>query len=96
MRKFNYNHHAFRMNSRSTKTGMFSEWDKPHLFCNSNHKEVNNQMYDSTSMQGHTAHHAHIYEIMTFQISLMHHGDSSIFWTPRVNYGAGGHEKLSW
>jgi hypothetical protein len=74
----------------------FSEWDKPHLFGNSNHKEVNDQMYNSISMRGHTSHHAHIYVIMTFQISLMHHGDFSIIWTLRVNYSAGGHEKLSW
>jgi hypothetical protein len=74
----------------------FSEWDKPHLFCNSNHKEVKDQMYDSTFRWGHRAHHAHIYEIMTFQISLMHHGDGSIIWTLQVNYSAGGHEKLSW
>jgi hypothetical protein len=49
-----------------------SQWDKPHLFCNTNQKlEVNHQMYDSTSMRGHVMHHAHIYEIMTFQISLI-------------------------
>jgi hypothetical protein len=30
----------------------FSDWDKPHLFCNSNHKEVKDQMYDSTFMRG--------------------------------------------
>jgi len=74
----------------------FSEWDKPDLFGNSNHKEVKDQMYDSTFMRGDTAHHAHIDEIMTFQISLMHHGDCSISWILRVNYSAGGHEKLSW
>jgi hypothetical protein len=74
----------------------FSEWDKPHLFRNNNHKEVNEQMYDSTSMRGDTAHHAHSYEIMTLQISLTLHRDCSIIWTLRVNYSAGGHEKLSW
>jgi hypothetical protein len=74
----------------------FSEWDKPDLFGNSNHKEVKDQLYDSTFMRGDTAHHAHIDEIMTFQISLMHHGDCSISWILRVNYSAGGHEKLSW
>ncbi len=50
----------------------FFQWDKPHLFCNTDHKlEGNDQMYESTSMRGHVVHHAHIYEIMTFQISLI-------------------------
>jgi hypothetical protein len=66
------------------------------FFCNSNHKKVSDQMYGNTSMRGHTGDHAHIYEIMTFQISRVHHGESSIIWTLRVNYSARGHEKLSW